>query len=255
MIETESRSMRCERQLFIVGLTIIVVMFAGPRSAFSQVELMNESFKKMIIADLLEVAANEEGSPLEWDIRGSIGKSYNSFWIESDGAVSTTQSGGEIDFRALYSRLVAAFWEAQVGVRYDVGYAAGSSETRAHAVIGLHGLAPYWWELEPALYVSQDGDVSASFVASYDLFVTQRLILQPRVEAAAAVQEVPEWGVGAGLNDVDLGMRLRVEIRRKFAPYVGLGWTRQVGQTADFARTLGEPTSALKMVAGVRMWY
>ena len=219
------------------------------------VRLENETAYGYALFDLLEVAPGIDGRPLRWDMLGSVGKQYDRFWIKSDGDVSTSRRAGELEVQGLYSRLVAPFWEAQLGVRFDVAYAGGATtRTRSQLVLGLQGLAPYWFELEPALFVSQDGDLSAALVGSYDLFVTQRMILQPRLDLNVALQDVDEWGTSSGFNRVVLGARLRYEIEREFAPYVGLSWTRLTGGTADLARARGEDFSSLALVAGVRAW-
>ena len=240
----------------LTAALLLPVLMAGAARAQSQplLELENEKVYSFVLFDILEAAPTLEGGPVQWDMIGSIGKQYNRFWIKSDGNLSTSQRTGEMEFQALYSRLIAPFWEAQAGVRFDVGYAGGETKTRAQLVVGLEGLAPYWFELEPAAFISQDGDISASLTGSYDLLVTQRLILQPRLDVAVALQEVEQWGVGAGLNSFGLGMRLRYEIRREFAPYVGLSWTRLTGGTADLARLEGEGTNTLSLVVGVRLW-
>ena len=120
--------------------------------------------------------------------------------------------------------------------------------------LGIQGLAPYWFEVEPTVYLSQDGDLSAELVAAYELLFTQRLILEPEVEVGLALQEVPEWGVGSGLNDVTAGLRLRYEISRQFAPYVGLSWMNRFGEAAELAEAEGEESSDLFFVVGTRMW-
>ncbi|BBM72669.1 hypothetical protein RmaAA338_15340 [Rhodothermus marinus] len=218
------------------------------------VHFMNENTLAFVLFDLLETSPALDGRPLQWDMDAWVGKMYNRLWIRSEGELLTAQRGGEAEFQALYSRVVAPYWDLQVGARFEVAYGE-QTRTRAHLALGLEGLAPYWFELEPILFVSQDGDVSASLVASHDLFVTQRLILQPRLEALVAVQEVPEWGVGRGLNRVDFGLRLRFELVREFAPYIGFNWSRLYGGAADLARAEGEATRTSGFVAGVRLWY
>lgn len=122
-------------------------------------------------------------------------------------------------------------------------------------MFGLEGLAPYWFELAPALFVSEHGDISARLAATYDVLLTQRLILQPRLDLNAALQDAPKFGVGSGLNNVEAGLRLRYEIRREFAPYVGVTWIRQLGQTADLSRAAGSPVDDLRFVLGLRLWW
>lgn len=237
-------------------IAAVVPLLAAPIGSVrgQLLELENDKVYGFALFDILEIAPGLEGRPARWDMIGSIGKEYNRFWIKSEGDLSTSTRTGELEFQALYSRLIAPFWEAQVGVRLDVGYEGGETRTRGQFVLGLEGLAPYWFELEPAVFVSQDGDISAALLGSYDLFVTQRMILQPRVEANVAVQDVEEWGISSGLNSVGLGARLRYEIRREFAPYVGLNWTRLTGGTADLARVAEEDFNTLGFVAGFRVW-
>lgn len=226
-----------------------------PFTGFAQtVQLDNDKIFGLARFEVLELAPGPDQRPLQWDFSAWVGKSYTRIWFKSDGNVASNQRVGEIELQALYSRLVSPFWELQAGVRTDVAYSPDDTRTRALLVLGLQGMAPYRFELEPALFVSTDGDVSASLVAAYDVFLTQRLLLQPRLETTAAIQESADWSVGSGLNSVVLGARLRYEIRREFAPYVGLNWTRLAGGTADFARMDGEDPSTLSFVVGVRVW-
>jgi copper resistance protein B len=143
----------------------------------------------------------------------------------------------------------------QVGGRYQRVSDKRSDHSRGFGVLGVQGLAPYWFNIEPALFISQDGDVSARLEAEYELLLTQRLIAQPRLEVNVAAQEVKKFGVGQGFNDVELGLRLRYEIRRQFAPYIGVSWTRLLGDTADLARQEGSQVDNLAFVVGVRIWY
>ncbi|GIW53155.1 MAG: hypothetical protein KatS3mg081_2510 [Gemmatimonadales bacterium] len=184
-----------------------------------------------------------------------MGGDFTRLWIKTEGEQATLGGGGEFEVQALYSRLIAPFWEWQVGVRVDAEYGKPDPARRLLAVIGLEGLAPYWFELKPALFVSQKGDISGRLTASYDMFITQRLIAQPRVDADAALQEVPEFGVGSGLNSVRLGLRLRYELRREYAPYLGVSWLRRFAQTADLARREGSQVSELAVVGGFRLWF
>jgi len=122
-------------------------------------------------------------------------------------------------------------------------------------VIGVQGLAPYLFGFEPALYISDRGEVSAQLTASFDLLLTQRLVLQPRFEGAVSLQGDDRFGTGKGVNDIELGLRLRYEIRREFAPYIGVSWGRAFGETARIVRGEGEEEDVLSFVAGLRLWY
>ena len=122
-------------------------------------------------------------------------------------------------------------------------------------MLGLQGLAPYKFEVDSSLFVSDDGDASLRLEAEYDLRITQRVVLQPRMELNAAFSDVPEYGLGSGVNETEVGLRLRYEIRREFAPYLGIQWKRLDGETRDLAREEGEPTSVTSLVAGIRFWF
>ena len=191
-----------------------------------------------------------------WDVQGWYGGDYNRLWMKTEGEWRTGgERGGEAEVQALYSRLIAPFWDFQAGLRYDQFSGAGFDRGRTFAVIGLQGLSPYRFELEPALFISQDGDVSARLTATYDLLLTQRLILQPRLDFDAAVPSAEKFGIGEGVNSVGLGLRLRYEFTREFAPYVGVHWLRRFGETADIARRGGGDVQDLAVVFGVRLWF
>ena len=191
-----------------------------------------------------------------WDVQGWYGGDYNRLWMKTEGEWRTGgERGGEAEVQALYSRLIAPFWDFQAGLRYDQFSGAGFDRGRTFAVIGLQGLSPYRFELEPALFISKDGDVSARLTATYDLLLTQRLILQPRLDFDAAVPSAEKFGIGEGVNSVGLGLRLRYEFTREFAPYVGVHWLRRFGETADIARRGGGDVQDLAVVFGVRLWF
>lgn len=210
--------------------------------------------ESLLLAEVLEYVPGGTEQPIRYDLLGWYGSAENRFFAKAEGEQSTRTSGGAAELQLLYGRLVAPYWDAQVGVRFDADYGQGRADTRAALALGFQGLAPGWFEVEPTLFVSQDGDVSASFKASYDLLFTQRLVVQPRLETSAALQAVPELGVGSGLNNLELGLRVRYEIRREFAPYVGVSWDRRLGGTADLARAAGEPVRDASVVVGVRLW-
>ena len=126
---------------------------------------------------------------------------------------------------------------------------------RTHLVVGVQGLAPYWFELDGAFFVSHTGDVTARLEAEYELLFSQRVILQPRIEFDLAFQEIEALGIGSGLSSADIGLRLRYEIRRELAPYVGVSWRQATGGTADFARAAGGRSATTSFVAGLRLWY
>lgn len=206
----------------------------------------------MGFVDRLEYRSNEGDAQLLWDVQASHGGDINRLVLKSEGEVALDDRETEAaEIQALYSRAVSPYFDLQAGVRYD----PDPQPDRYSAVLGFQGLAPYWFEVDAAAFVSERGDVSARLEVEYDLLLTQRLILQPRVELDAALQDVPELGRGSGLGGVAAGLRLRYEIRREFAPYVGIEWERALGDTADFRRADGDSVSRLSWVAGIRCWF
>lgn len=245
-------------RLLIVSLAVALVVSAqaqaesGPQLHDEMMTWQNEVF---LLSEVLEYVPLGSERPLRYDLVGWVGGDVSRIWAKADGTQSTENGTGETELQLLYGRLVSPFWDAQVGLRLDVGYGAGDSQVRVLGALGLQGLAPGWFEVEPTIFVSQDGDVSAGLTASYDSFITQRLVAQARVEGAAALQAVPEFGIGSGVNEVDLALRLRYELIRQVAPYIGVGWRRLLMESADYARASGENVSELSVVAGLRLWY
>jgi len=235
-----------------IGLAVAAVLALAPAGVRGQ--LMDRKIYSLTRVDRLEYAAGLPGRPVRLDAEGWIGGDYNRLWWRADGDQPTGSGGGELELQALYGRLIAPFWDAQVGIRIDTRNGDGSA-TRGLLAIGVEGLAPYWFEFTPTLFLGQNGDLSGQLTAEYDLLLTQRLILQPRAEVNAALQSVPGWGVGSGFTNVDAGFRLRYEIRREFAPFVGWSWFQRLGETADLVRAAGEPVARGSLVAGLKLWY
>ncbi|HBB34754.1 MAG TPA: copper resistance protein CopB [Cyanobacteria bacterium UBA8803] len=210
----------------------------------------------LLLIDQLEYRNNDGSNTLNWDAQGWVGGDYRRIWLKTEGEVDLEgDEGTEAEIQVLYGQLIAPYWDLQVGLRYDRLDSSDRDQGRAFAVVGVQGLTPYLFEVDAALFISEDGDVSARLAAEYELLLTQRLVLQPELEVNLALQEVEEFGVGTGLNDIELGLRLRYEVTRKFAPYVGISWTRKFGAAADFAREEGESTDNFSLVGGLRLLF
>jgi copper resistance protein B len=151
----------------------------------------------------------------------------------------------------LWSRAIDPWFDLQLGLRHDFG----RGPDRSHVAFGVQGLAPYWFEIDAAAFVSENGDVSARFEAEYDLRITQKLILQPAAEVEFSVADVPELGIGSGFSSAEAGLRLRYEIEPQFAPYFGVEYERGFGDTARFRRGAGEEAGGWKALAGLRAWF
>lgn len=193
---------------------------------------------------------------LGWDVQGWIGGDFNRFWWKNEGeAVFEGSDEGETETDLLYSRLITPFWYAQVGAQYANEWNQDDYEDRWSGVIALQGLAPYKFEFDNALYISEDGDVTLGIEAEYDLRITQRFVLQPRGQIGFAFQDVAERRLGAGITDVTLDLRLRCEIKREFAPYLGVRYQSLVGETDSIAEADGEDTEQLFFVVGLRIGF
>jgi copper resistance protein B len=208
-----------------------------------------------LAAERLEYRAGSGTDALGWDVVSWYGGDYSRVWLKSEGTLNADgPSGRAFDLQLLYGRFLWRYYDLQLGLRVQTRGGSGDDATRAQAVVGLEGLAPYNYDLEAALLVSDEGDVSAALSATKDLLITQRFILQPRVETTAAVQEVEEFGVGSGWNNLSVGFRVRYEIWRKFGPYAGVVFNWGLFGTRNLVRAGGGDPDDARFVAGVRVW-
>lgn len=204
----------------------------------------------MLRLDRLEAFDGPHGNGQAWEMEGWYGTDTDKLWLRSEGE----REGGSIgvgDVEALWSHVVAPYWDTQFGMRHDFGDGPG----RDWAAFGVHGLAPYWFELAATAYAGSSGRTAARLRVEYELPFTQWLILQPELELNLYGKADPQRRIGAGLSDVSFGLRLRYEIRRRFAPYLGVSWVRRFGATAGYARAAGKPVFEPQWVAGVRIWF
>ncbi len=248
------------KKLAAIALTALAPSLAAADESTHKMNEMREHLQKhhggqtfwYAEGERLEYRSNE-GEPLFlWDAQGWFGGDINRLWLKTEGEYDFRADAFEsAEVQAVWSRAVTDYFDLQAGVRHD--FAPGDSRT--FAVVGVQGLLPYLFEVDAALFVSDDGDVEARIETEYELLITQRLILQPRAELNFAAQDIAAYDVGAGLSNVEMGARLRYEVSRQFAPYVGISWERAVGDAADFARADGEDAGSVSFVAGVRTWF
>lgn len=197
----------------------------------------------------LEIHDADGKNPVTWEAEAWIGKDINKLWFKTEGERVGSETE-EAELQALYSRAIAPYWDFQVGLRKDF-----KPKGREWGVIGLKGLAPYFFETDLALFAGDNGRTSARVQGEYELLLTQKTILTPEIEFNLFGKDDPEMRIGSGLSDVSVGLRLRHEFKREFAPYIGVEWTKKFGDTADFARADGEDVSDTQLVAGIRAWF
>ncbi len=199
----------------------------------------------------LEGRTSGSDTEFRWEGQGWVGTDYDRLWIKSEG---TLQGNGTLDdgqHQFLYSRAITTYFDLQGGLRSDID----SRPARNWGAFGIQGLAPYFFDLELTGYASNEDHLAAKLEASNDLLLTQRLILQPQLEVNLYSKADPVRMVGAGFSDIDTGLRLRYEIDRKFAPYLGIVYEGKFGQTASLARRAGESTGDVRFVFGLRLWF
>ncbi len=203
-----------------------------------------------VMFDQLELHNTDGANPLILEAQAWIGKDLNKFWLKAD----VEKRDGDIEeaeVQALYSRAIATYWDLQMGLRQDLK----PTPSRTWGVLGLRGLAPYFFDVDTALFVGDSGKTALRLAAEYELLFTQNLILSPELEANLYGQN--DWGngTGSGLSDITASVRLRYEIDRQFAPYIGLARIKRFGETAEMTLSKGEKVSETTFVLGLRVWF
>jgi copper resistance protein B len=230
------------------ALAAALLLAAGPARA----EKMDDQLFTLFKIDELEHRWQKGEDIVTWDGQFRIGNDDHKLALKSEGEyVPDADRFHGAEIQALYLRRISDFFDAQIGVRQDLE----PRPTRAYGVIGASGLAPQWFEVDANLFISERGHASARLEAEYDVLLTQRLVLEASGELDAAFADDRAAGIGGGLSSVELGLRLRYEIEREFAPYIGINWERKLGRTADLARADGEEAGAFALVVGLRLWF
>lgn len=224
-----------QMRVFIGGLLLLA---ATTVLAQGETPLFNH-----FMVERLEYEGNASLHLWKWDIQNWFGNDEHKVWIKSEGDYSADQDiFGRADLQVLYSRAIGAFWDFQVGAR-----AAFEPERTYDAVIGLQGLAPYFFDIDGAIFITDNGNVLGRLDIGYELLLTQRLILHPRIEVNLATTDIENRGVKSGVTEFEAGMRLRYEIEREFAPYLGFDYVEE--------ESLREHQHSVRFVVGVRLWY
>lgn len=218
----------------------------GPR----QLRMADEQTLAALMVNRLERVNSENANSTVYDAQAWIGRDYNKLVLKAEGDIVAGKLE-EASTGLFWSHAIASYWDTQLGLRYD----SGDAPDRRWLAFGVQGIAPYWFEIDAMAYIGEGGRTALNLGAEYELLLTQKLVLQPRIDTNFYGESDTTRGQGSGLSDLSAGLRLRYEILREFAPYVGVEWARKLGQTADFSRLAGEDTSETRWVAGLRFWF
>jgi len=213
-------------------------------------QVHDSAINSFFLADKLEWQDADDGSALAWDLSGWIGGDIDRLWLRSEGERSNGKTE-DAEIQALWGHAISPWWDVVSGVRQD--FKPGAPQT--WAALGVQGMALYNFEAEATAFIGEGGQSALRFEGDYDILLTNRLILQPTAELNIYGKNDAQRGIGSGLANTEAGLRLRYEIRREFAPYIGVTWNRTYGNSADYAREEGEDRSEARLVLGVRMWF
>ncbi|WP_256675904.1 copper resistance protein B [Pseudomonas sp. R5(2019)] len=234
-------------------MAIPVLTDADRKAAFPPLpghQVHDSGINSFLLLDQLEYQDADEGSTLAWDASGWVGGDLNRLWFRSEGE-RTNGVTEDAELQLLYGRSIGPWWDVVAGVRQD--FKPESPQT--WAALGVQGMALYAFEAQATAFIGENGQTAARLEGDYDILLTNRLILQPTAQVNFYGKNDPERGVGSGLANTEAGLRLRYEIVRQFAPYIGISWSRSYGKTADLIRDQGGDIEEARFVAGIRMWF
>ncbi|MDQ8036383.1 MAG: copper resistance protein B [Pedobacter sp.] len=247
MKEQEAQTPAADSHVYATPTDAEMVAAFPDLGGMSMQDHMGGSHFSTVLLDRLEAQDADEGTALAWEAKASYGSELNRLWLSSEGEYEDGRTA-HLDTRLYGSHAFARWWEVTAGLRQQ----GGEGPDRTYTGVGIQGLAPYFFELDASLWLGEGGQSIASLEAEYEILLSNRLILQPRLEMNAYGQDDEAKGVGAGLSDAEFGLRLRYEIRREFAPYLGVAWSRKFGATADMA---ADEASDFRVLAGLRFWF
>lgn len=203
-----------------------------------------------VMFDQLEFRVADGANPSVIEAQAWIGKDHDKLWLKTD-VESRDGETQDAELQALYSHAISTYWDLQMGLRKDIK----PLPSRTWGVLGVRGLTPYFFDVDVALFIGDSGRTAFRVSAEYELLFTQRLILSPNINVNFYGQNDEEIATGSGLSDAKAGLRLRYEILREFAPYIGVNWSRQFGNTAIMAKGNGDAARETTIVGGIRMWF
>ncbi len=230
-----------------VSTLMISTLLLSPQATAG---MQDDPLLTMVTIDQLEKRDASAGKPLVWEIQGWMGYDLHKLTFKTEGErVNSDTEGAELQL--LYSRAITPYWDFQAGIRHDFK----PEPTQNWAVIGFQGVAPYFFEIDASVFIGESGQTAFRFESEYEMMLTQRWVLSPEIEVNLYGENDEARGIGSGFSDMELGLRLRYEVRREFAPYIGINWERKFGNSADFSREEGEDTNDLQVVLGIRAWF
>lgn len=234
-----------------LSLAAALALAAAPAAAqHADQPVHGTSVHSFALVDRFEIAEADGDTPLAWEASGWVGGDLDRLWWRSEGEAVDGRAE-HANAELFYGHAIARWWDGVVGVRHDVG----EGPSRTFAAIGVIGLAPQKFEVEATAYIGDGGQAGLAMEAEYDTLLTNRLILQWVAGAEAWRKDDPRRGMGSGLSSAEAGLRLRYEVTRRFAPYIGVAHERVFGNTADLRRAEGRDIHDTRLVAGVRFWF
>ncbi|OUR74006.1 copper resistance protein CopB [Methylophaga sp. 42_8_T64] len=227
---------------FMMALSLSNALYAGGMD--------DDPILTMVKIDQLEKTDIGNDNNTAWQAQAWLGKDLNKVWLKTEGEV-VDNTLEEAEFQLLYSRAIAPYWDAQIGWRHD----SKPTPNRDWLAIGVQGLAPYFFDTDVALFIGEGGNVGLRAEFEYELLLSQKWILSPEIEANFFSKNDEDVQTGSGLSGLSAGLRLRYEIKREFAPYLGVEWKKSFGTTADYLREHGEDRSDVQWVLGIKAWF
>ncbi|MET0000621.1 MAG: copper resistance protein B [Candidatus Thiodiazotropha lotti] len=227
--------------LFLLAMALSLPLFAGGK---------DDPLVYKVMIDQLETRITDGSNPLVLEADAWVGYDLHKFWFKTD-VERVDGETEEAEIQLLYSRAISPFWDIQAGWRRDIK----PKPDRDYLTLAFKGLAPYLFEVDAGLFIGESGRINARLDAEYEYMLTQKWVLSPELSMNLYSKDDEERGIGSGLSDMSLGLRLRYEIRREFAPYIGVNWRKQFGGTADFTEAEDEDTSDTQFVVGIRAWF
>jgi len=237
---------RLTKVITMAVITLITVLMTTSAMAMGE----DDPLLTMLKIDQLEVVDSGDKQNQVWNGQAWVGRDLNKLWFKTSGERADNEVEAA-EVQLLYSQAIAPYWDAQIGWRHDIK----PEPHRDWLVVGVQGIAPYFFETDIALFVGEGGIVGLRAELEYELLLTQKWILTPEVELNFFTKNDREVSLGSGVSEIELGLRLRYEIRREFAPYIGIEWSKKFSNTADFAKDEGERVNDVNWVAGFRIWF